>query len=65
MMLAVNDLDVSYGNIAALHGLSISLEQGSLTTLIGIEQCGGPGIGRLRFRLCQIGARTGSRDRTP
>jgi branched-chain amino acid transport system ATP-binding protein len=40
MMLAVNDLEVSYGNIAALYGLSISLDPGSLTTLIGANGAG-------------------------
>jgi branched-chain amino acid transport system ATP-binding protein len=39
-MLAVNDLVVSYGKIAALHDLSIVLEPGALTTLIGANGAG-------------------------
>jgi len=34
-MLAVSDLQVSYGAIAALSGISFKIEQGSIVTLIG------------------------------
>lgn len=39
-MLAIGDLVVSYGKIAALHELSITLEPGALTTLIGANGAG-------------------------
>jgi branched-chain amino acid transport system ATP-binding protein len=35
MMLAVKDLAVNYGVIAALHGISFDLKQGDIVTLIG------------------------------
>jgi branched-chain amino acid transport system ATP-binding protein len=34
-MLTVTDLSVSYGAISALSGISFSIEQGSIVTLIG------------------------------
>jgi branched-chain amino acid transport system ATP-binding protein len=39
-MLEVRDLHVHYGNIAALHGLSLTIEQGSIVTLIGANGAG-------------------------
>lgn len=65
-MLAVDNLFVSYGNIAALHNLSISLDPGSLTTLIGANGAGKttllktisglmrPKKGEIRFKGCNI-----------
>ncbi|NIV34878.1 MAG: ABC transporter ATP-binding protein, partial [Anaerolineae bacterium] len=35
MLLDVKDLKVSYGNIEALHGISFSVDEGEIVTLIG------------------------------
>jgi branched-chain amino acid transport system ATP-binding protein len=40
MMLTLEDLHVSYGAIKALHGISFSVEQGSIVTLIGSNGAG-------------------------
>ena len=34
-MLNINDLKVNYGSVAALHGISLSVKQGAIVTLIG------------------------------
>jgi branched-chain amino acid transport system ATP-binding protein len=39
-MLELKDLHVSYGSIAALHGISLRVEQGSIVTLIGANGAG-------------------------
>ncbi len=39
-MLEIKDLVVSYGSIAALHGVSIKVEQGSIVTLVGANGAG-------------------------
>jgi len=39
-MLKINDLVVRYGNIEALHGLSIEVAQGEIVTLIGANGAG-------------------------
>jgi branched-chain amino acid transport system ATP-binding protein len=39
-MLEVRDLQVCYGAITALHGISLTLEQGSIVTLIGANGAG-------------------------
>ena len=39
-MLELKDIQVSYGSIAALHGISIKVEQGSIVTLIGANGAG-------------------------
>jgi branched-chain amino acid transport system ATP-binding protein len=39
-VLTVDDLDVRYGTIPALSGLSLSVEQGSLTALLGANGAG-------------------------
>ncbi len=39
-MLQVRDLHVSYGSIAALHGISLSVAAGSIVTLIGANGAG-------------------------
>ena len=39
-MLEIKDLHVGYGNIPALHGISISVPQGSIVTLIGANGAG-------------------------
>jgi len=40
MMLNVKDLRAYYGQVQALHGLTFSLSQGSLTTLLGANGAG-------------------------
>lgn len=40
MMLEVRDLHVSYGNIQALHGISFSVNEGEIVTLIGANGAG-------------------------
>jgi branched-chain amino acid transport system ATP-binding protein len=39
-LLTVTDLEVSYGAIAALHGISLDVEQGEIVTLIGANGAG-------------------------
>ena len=39
-MLAVDDIHVYYGNIAALKGLSFKVEQGEIVTLLGSNGAG-------------------------
>src|SRR5204863_5980564 len=39
-MLAVHDLEVAYGAITALHGISIDVAQGEIVTLIGANGAG-------------------------
>ncbi|WPD23923.1 MAG: ABC transporter ATP-binding protein [Candidatus Electrothrix scaldis] len=40
MQLVVENLTVSYGNIRALHGVSFSVEQGEIVTIIGANGAG-------------------------
>jgi branched-chain amino acid transport system ATP-binding protein len=40
MLLEVRDLHVSYGNIQALHGISFSVDEGEIVTLIGANGAG-------------------------
>lgn len=39
-LLEINDMTVSYGRIEALHGISLSVEEGELVTLIGANGAG-------------------------
>jgi branched-chain amino acid transport system ATP-binding protein len=39
-MLQVRDLEVSYGNIKAVHGVSFEVQQGEIVTLIGANGAG-------------------------
>ncbi len=39
-MLEIKDLVVSYGTIAALHGISLKVEKGTIVTLIGANGAG-------------------------
>jgi len=40
VILAVRDLEVAYGNIPALHGITIEVEKGEIVTLIGANGAG-------------------------
>jgi len=40
MLLEVKDLQVSYGNIEALHGISFDVDEGEIVTLIGANGAG-------------------------
>ena len=39
-MLELNDVQVSYGGITALHGISLKVEQGTIVTLVGANGAG-------------------------
>ena len=39
-LLEINDMTVAYGRIEALHGISLSVEEGELVTLIGANGAG-------------------------
>ena len=39
-MLEIRDLEVSYGSISALQGISAKVEKGSIVTLIGANGAG-------------------------
>ena len=40
MLLSVNDLRVSYGNIKALHGLNFQIDEGEIVCIIGANGAG-------------------------
>jgi len=40
MQLKIENLKVSYGNIKALHGISFTVEQGEILTIIGANGAG-------------------------
>jgi branched-chain amino acid transport system ATP-binding protein len=40
MLLAVEDLRVSYGNIKALHGLNFQIDDGEIVCIIGANGAG-------------------------
>jgi branched-chain amino acid transport system ATP-binding protein len=39
-ILSINDIEVSYGQIAALHGISLDVKEGEIVTLIGANGAG-------------------------
>jgi branched-chain amino acid transport system ATP-binding protein len=59
MQLQVENLQVSYGNIKALHGLSFSVNQGEIVTIIGANGAGKSTTLRAISRL--VPADTGSK----
>ena len=40
MLLTINDLEVSYGTIPALHGIDLDVQKGEIVTLIGANGAG-------------------------
>ncbi|MEE4264974.1 MAG: ATP-binding cassette domain-containing protein, partial [Desulfobacteraceae bacterium] len=40
MLLAVEDLKVSYGNIVALHGINFQIDEGEIVCIIGANGAG-------------------------
>ena len=59
MQLVVENLSVSYGNIRALHGISFTVAQGEIVTIIGANGAGKSTTLRAISRM--IPAETGSR----
>ena len=39
-MLRVNDIDVTYGDLQVLHGMSLSVEDGEIVALVGANAAG-------------------------
>ena len=39
-LLSVHDIEVAYGAVTALHGISIEVEEGEIVTLIGANGAG-------------------------
>ncbi len=66
-MLELNDVQVCYGGITALHGISLKVEQGTIVTLVGANGAGKtttlraisglvkPSAGRITYKGCEIG----------
>jgi branched-chain amino acid transport system ATP-binding protein len=40
MLLSIEDLHVSYGNIKALHGLNFQIDEGEIVSIIGANGAG-------------------------
>ncbi|MCA1743173.1 MAG: ABC transporter ATP-binding protein [Desulfonatronovibrio sp.] len=40
MLLSVNDLYVNYGNVEALHGINLQVEEGEIVTILGANGAG-------------------------
>ena len=58
-MLEIEDLIVNYGAIAALHGISLKVQQGPIVTLIGANGAGKTTLlrtisGLVRPKSCEI-----------
>jgi branched-chain amino acid transport system ATP-binding protein len=54
MMLSVENLRVSYGNIKALHGLNFQIEKGEIVTIIGANGAGKSTTLRAISRLAPV-----------
>ncbi|MES2571969.1 MAG: ABC transporter ATP-binding protein, partial [Verrucomicrobiota bacterium] len=55
-MLEIKDLQVRYGTIAALHGISLKVEKGSIVTLVGANGAGKSTILRAISGLIPVAA---------
>jgi branched-chain amino acid transport system ATP-binding protein len=53
MLLEVNDLHVFYGRIEAIKGISFSVGEGEIVTLIGANGAGKTTTMRTIFRVCK------------
>lgn len=58
MMLSIQNLSVSYDRIRALHGISFSIEQGDIVTIIGANGAGKSTTLRAISRMVATGAGT-------
>ena len=54
MLLAVEDLKVSYGNIKALHGLNFQIDEGEIVCIIGANGAGKSTTLKAISRLVQV-----------
>ncbi len=59
MLLDVNDLHISYGDVEAVHGVSFSIEEGELVSIIGANGAGKTSI--LNSVMGLVESRPGSR----
>ena len=60
VLLAVDDLVVSYGGIRALHGLTLEVREGEIVTLIGANGAGKSTLLRAISGLARPGSRMAS-----
>jgi branched-chain amino acid transport system ATP-binding protein len=55
-LLTITDLDVSYGRLRAVHGLSLRIEQGQIVTLLGSNGAGKTSVIRAISGLVPVAA---------
>ena len=58
MLLSVENLRVSYGNIVALHGIDFQIDEGEIVTIIGANGAGKSTTLRALSRMAPVGADT-------
>jgi len=58
MLLSVRNLQVSYGSIAALHGISFEVDEGEMACIIGANGAGKTTALRALSRLVSVGQHT-------
>lgn len=58
MLLTIEDLRVSYGNIKALHGLNFNIEKGEIVCIIGANGAGKSTTLKAISRMVPVGAGT-------
>lgn len=58
MLLTIEDLRVSYGNIKALHGLNFNIEKGEIVCIIGANGAGKSTTLKAISRMVPVGAET-------
>lgn len=58
MLLSVKNLEVSYGNIRALHGIDFEIDQGEIITIIGANGAGKSTTLRAISRMVEVGPNT-------